>query len=131
MKVNVFLGLIFFSSSVIAETISVPDLVYSERIQEYIHTVDYHYKTKISAASSSAYAGHASAAANEYGAAASAGYAGASSSRLNARSQTDYHEFEASYSYLETRDITNFTADIRGELRKNNKFILYIRPLDI
>ena len=124
MKINVFLAVVLFSSSVVAETISVPDLVYSERIHEYIHTVDYHNNTQISAASRSAYAGHASAAANDYGAAASVGYAGASSSRLNASSETDYHEFEASYSYLETRDITNFTADIRGEIRKTNRFTL-------
>jgi hypothetical protein len=124
IKLNILFILMSFSATVTAETISVPDLVYSERIQGYIHTVDYHNKTKISAASSSAYAGHASAAANPYGAAASVGYAGASSSRLNASSQTDYHEFEASYSYLETRDITNFTADIRGEIRKGNRFTL-------
>jgi hypothetical protein len=124
MRCNNFLALFFLSAPVVADTIAVPDLVYSERIQGYIHTVDYQNKSRVNAASSSAFAAHSSAAASEYGAAASAGYAGASSSKLRASSETEYHEFEASYSYLETGDLTKFTGDIRGEIRKANRFIL-------
>jgi curli biogenesis system outer membrane secretion channel CsgG len=128
MKLFKITLLFLFFSKTMAATVAVTDLAYSNKVEGYIHTVDYHNDTKISASSRSrsserAYAG---AAADSYGAAAVAGYSGSSSSRskFKASSNTDYHEYEHSYSYMEYGELRKFTGDIKGELIKSKNFQL-------
>jgi hypothetical protein len=125
---TVFVGLVFVSP-VMGKSIAVTDLAYSERLEEYIHTVDYHNTTKIAASSSSkaAASGYAGAAVDGYGGgAAVAGYAASSSSKskLNASSKTDYHEYEHNFSYVEYGELKKFTGDIKGELINSRQFTL-------
>jgi hypothetical protein len=130
MKIfTVFFVGFFFAISVMAKSIAVTVLAYSERIEEYIHTVDYHNTSKLSASSSSkaSASGYRGAAVDGYGgAAAVAGYAASASSKskLNATSETDYHEYEHSFSYVEYGELKKFTGDIRGELINSHQFTL-------
>ncbi len=123
-----FAGLVFVSP-VMAKSIAVTDLAYSETINEYIHEVDYHNTSKLSASASSksAASGYAGAAVDGYGGgAAVAGYAASASSKskLNASSKTDYHEYEHNFSYVEYGELKKFTGDIRGELINSRRFTL-------
>jgi hypothetical protein len=92
-----FTGLIFVSP-VMAKSIAVTDLAYSQTLQEYIHEVDYHNTSKLS---------------------------GSESHRLStesASSKTDYHEYEHNFSYVEYGELKKFTGDIRGALINSRQF---------
>lgn len=123
-----FLTGLVFAAPVFAKSIAVTDLAYSETIEEYIHDVDYHHKDKLSASSSSnskerEYWGAAS---NGYSEAETAGYSRSDSerSRLNASSQTDFHEHEHRFSYVEYGELKKFTGDIKGALINSRQFKL-------
>ena len=144
MKYIFLLSSIVFLNSASATTVAVTDLAYSNTVEGYIHTVDYHNDSYLSASSSSKSAqsgymgaterGYSAAAADGYGAAAASGYSGSavagynssasSKSKLTASSNTDYHEYEHSYSYVEYGELRKFTGDIKGELIKSRNFQL-------
>lgn len=106
------LFLLCHTSIVTAAKVAVTDLTYSERVQGYIHVVDYHNKSQLSASD------HSSFAASGHGASASSG------GSLNASSKTDYFEYEHSYSYIEVGELRKFTGDIKGEMLKSQHFQL-------
>jgi hypothetical protein len=100
---TIFAGLMF-ASPVFAKSIAVTDLAYSETIQEYVHEVDYHNKSRLSESSSDSFS--------------------SSRSRLNASEQTDFHESEHRFSYIEHGELKKFTGDIKGELINSRQFKL-------
>jgi hypothetical protein len=125
---TIFIGLVFMNP-VIAKSIAVTDLAYLETVKEYIHEVDYHNTSRLSASSSSnaAESGHSSAEVDGYGGGSAAGgYAASSSSKnkLNASSKTDFHEYEHNFSYVEYGELKKFTGDIRGALINSRRFTL-------
>lgn len=142
--ISAFLVTFAFIGSATAATVAVTDLAYSNTVEGYIHTVDYHNDSHISASSSSKSAasgymgatergygaiatdGYSAAAVGGYSGAAVAGYSASASekSKLNASSNTDYHEYEHSYSYVEYGELRKFTGDIKGELIKSRNFQL-------
>lgn len=83
-----------------AKSIAVTDLAYSETIEEYVHDVDYHNTSKLSESSTSR------------------------SERLNANEQTDFHESEHRFSYVEYGELKKFTGDIKGALINSRQFKL-------
>ena len=93
-----FLSGLIFVSPVIAKSIAVTDLAYSETLQEYIHEVDYHNTSKISGSSSHRF------------------------STESSSSKTDYHEYEHNFSYVEYGELKKFTGDIRGALINSRQF---------
>ncbi len=139
-----FAGLVFVSP-VMGKSIAVTDLAYSETINEYIHDIDYHNDSQLSASASSKSAanGYMGAAESGYGGVAVDGYGGgaavgghssavaagyaqsaSSKSKLNASSKTDYHEHEHSFSYVKYGELKQFTSDIRGALINSRQFTL-------
>ena len=110
------MSLLSFNSS--AAKVAVTDLTYSERVQEYIHIVDYHNKSSISASSSAA------AVVNGYGGAVTG------HEELSGHSKTDYFEYEHSFSYIEASELRKFTGDIKGEIIRSKGFkLVQARPV--
>lgn len=99
MKVIIaFLTGLIFVSPVMAKSIAVTDLAYSQTLQDYIHEVDYHNTSKLSGSESQR------------------------SSTESERSKTDYHEYEHNYSYVEYGELKKFSGDIRGALINSHQF---------
>ena len=92
-----FLGLIF-ANPLMAKSIAVTDLAYSETIEQYVHTVDYHNSSKFSESSSDRF------------------------SRESASDKTDFHESERNFSYIEFGELKKFTGDIKGALINSRQF---------
>lgn len=116
--------LIFLTSGILAignshaAKVAVTDLTYSEEVEGYIHIVDYHNKSSVSASASSA------AVVSPYAAGAS------SQARLNANSKTDYFEYEQNYSYVEYGELRRFSGDIKGEILKSRNFqVVQAKPV--
>lgn len=105
-----FVGFMFVNP-VMAKSIAVTDLAYSETIQDYVHTVDYHNTNKLSGSASNE---------NHY----FDDYENSSSSKnkFNASGKTDFHEYEHNFSYIEYGELHKFTGDIKGELIKSGEF---------
>ena len=99
MKVIIafFTGLIVVSP-VMAKSIAVTDLAYSQTLQDYIHEVDYHNTSKLSGSESQRF------------------------STESASSKTDYHEYEHNYSYVEYGELKKFSGTIRGALINSRQF---------
>lgn len=93
-----------FAGSAFAEPpkIAVTDLSYQEKVKEYFHVV--------AASSKSSYSG--SAAVRET----NMGYSGRSN--VNASNQSSYYEAEGTYTYIESGELRNYTADLKGALIK-------------
>lgn len=108
----------FFPVLASASTIAVTDLTYSQRVEGYIHVVDYHNKSNVHAKSSTSlyadpYTGIAS-----------------HSENLSAKSKTDFFEYEHQYSYIEVGELRGFIGDIKGEIIKSNRFkIVQAKPM--
>ena len=115
--------------------VAVTDLAYSEKVQGYIHIVDYHNRSSLSASSSTnaSSSTKAAVAADGSGAAAAAVNSKArysNRSQLNASSKTDYFEMEHSYTYVEYGELRKFSADIKAELIKSGEFdVIQAKPI--
>ncbi|MDD2865321.1 MAG: penicillin-binding protein activator LpoB [Methylococcales bacterium] len=90
-----FAGLLFMNP-VMAKSIAVTDLAYSDTIEQYVHTIDYHNSSKSSE----------------------------SLNRSSESDKTDYHESEKNFSYIEHGELKKFTGDIKGELINSRQFKL-------
>jgi hypothetical protein len=90
-----FTGLLFINP-VMAKSIAVTDLAYSDTIEQYVHTIDYHNSSKSSE----------------------------SLNRSSESDKTDYHESEQNFSYIEHGELKKFTGDIKGELINSRQFKL-------
>lgn len=118
LKIPVLFLVTLVSFNSLAAKVAVTDLTYSERVQEYIHVVDYHNKSSVKASSSAA------AVVNGYGAAV------AGHEELSGHSKTDYFEYEHSFSYLEVGELRKFTGDIKGEMIRSKGFkLVQARPV--
>jgi hypothetical protein len=144
-NISALLISVVFANTATAATVAVTDLAYSNTVEGYIHTIDYHNDSHLAASSSSksAASGYMGATERGYGAIAADGYGGGAAvggysgaavagysasasakSKVNASSNTDYHEYEHSYSYVEYGELRKFTGDIKGELIKSRNFQL-------
>ena len=85
---------------VMAKSIAVTDLAYSETMEQYVHSVDYHNTSKFSESSSDRF------------------------NKENASDKTDFHESERNFSYIEYGELKKFTGDIKGELINSRHFTL-------
>lgn len=95
-----FAGLVFMNP-VMAKSIAVTDLAYSNTVEDYVRTVDYHDNRQFSE----------------------------SSNRLNESNRTDYHESESNSSYIEYGELKKFTGDIKGALINSRQFkVLQAKP---
>jgi hypothetical protein len=92
-----FLGLVF-TNTVMAKSIAVTDLAYSDTIEQYVHTVDYHNSSKFSESLSDRF------------------------SKESASDKTDFHESERNFSYIEFGELKKFTGDIKGALINSRQF---------
>lgn len=102
-----------------AAKVAVTDLTYSERVQEYLHIVDYHNKSSARTSSSAA------AVVDPYGAIM------AEHQELSGQSRTDYFEFEHNFSYIEVGELRKFTGDIKGEMIRSKGFkLVQSRPVN-
>ncbi|MSR17293.1 MAG: penicillin-binding protein activator LpoB [Methylococcaceae bacterium] len=101
---TIFCGL-FFVNPAMAKSIAVTDLAYSETIEQYVHTVDYHNSSKFSESSSDKF------------------------SRESVSNKTDFHESERNFSYIEFDELKKFTGDIKGQLINSHQFkIVQAKP---
>ena len=112
MQKLLFLTLLIVSTNAFAFKVAVTDLTYSERVEGYIHVVDYHNKSKINASSSERYHDNLNSS------------SGSSRDSLSASSQTDFFEYEQNYSFIELGELRKFTGDIKGEMIKSGSFQL-------
>lgn len=90
-----FAGLVF-ASPVFAKSIAVTDLAYSDTIEQYVHSIDYHNSNKSSE----------------------------SLNHSSESNKTDYYESERNFSYIEYGELKKFTGDIKGALINSHQFKL-------
>jgi hypothetical protein len=91
-------------------TLAVTDLTYSKMVEGYIHEID--YKNKSSSHLSASSHGSFSETGGGYGSGISAG----------GSSDTEYHEYENRYSYIEYGELRGFTGDIKKEILNSRMF---------
>jgi curli biogenesis system outer membrane secretion channel CsgG len=119
LKITVLFLISLASFNSFAAKVAVTELTYSERVQEYIHIVDYHNKSSASASSSAATV------ADPYGEAVTG------HQEISGQSKTDYFEYEHNFSYLEFGELRKFTADIKGEMIRSKGFkLVQARPVN-
>jgi len=87
--------------------VAVSDLAYEEKVSEYFRVVSASEKSSLKAS------GRESERESDYG------YAARRSGSVNAKSESQYHEEEGTYTYIDRGELRKFTADVKGEMVKS------------
>ena len=87
--------------------VSVTDLAYEERVQEYFRNITATEKSSLRAS------GRESERENDHS------YSRRSSGSVNAKSESSFSYSEGTYSYIDRGELRKFTADIKGEILKS------------
>lgn len=87
--------------------VAVSDLAYEEKVSEYFRVVSASEKSSLKAS------GRESERESDYG------YAARRSGSVNAKSESQYHEAEGTYTYIDRGELRKFTADVKGEMVKS------------
>lgn len=96
----------------LSTTLAVTDLTYSKAVEGYIHEVD--YKNKSTSHLNTSTHGNFNTSGGGYGGGVAA----------DASSDTEYHEYENRYSYIEYGELRGFTGDIKKEILSSRMFEL-------